>query len=31
MLLEAQDVGGPITERQVDDIIRETSPRRFWD
>jgi predicted DNA-binding mobile mystery protein A len=31
MLLEAQDVGGPITERQIDDIIRETSPRRFWD
>lgn len=31
MLLEAQDVGGPVTERQVDDIIRETSPRRFWD
>jgi predicted DNA-binding mobile mystery protein A len=31
MLLEAQDVGGAVTERQVDDIIRETSPRRFWD
>jgi predicted DNA-binding mobile mystery protein A len=31
MLLEAQDVGGPVTERHVDDIIRETSPRRFWD
>jgi predicted DNA-binding mobile mystery protein A len=31
MLLEAQDVAGPVTERQIDDIIRETSPRRFWD
>lgn len=31
MLLEAQDVAGPDTERQIDDIIRETSPRRFWD
>jgi predicted DNA-binding mobile mystery protein A len=31
MLLEDQDVAGPVTERQIDDIIRETSPRRFWD
>jgi predicted DNA-binding mobile mystery protein A len=31
MLLEAQEVAGPITEQQVDEIIRETSPRRFWD
>jgi predicted DNA-binding mobile mystery protein A len=31
MLLEAQDVAGTVTERQIDDIIRETSPRRFWD
>ncbi|MBY0495028.1 MAG: mobile mystery protein A [Cyanobacteria bacterium] len=31
MLLEAQHVAGPVTERQIDDIIRETSPRRFWD
>jgi predicted DNA-binding mobile mystery protein A len=31
MLLEAQDVAGPDTDRQIDDIIRETSPRRFWD
>ncbi len=31
MLLEAQDTEGPVTERQVDDIILETSPGRFWD
>ena len=31
MLLEAQGVAGSVTERQIDDIIRETSPRRFWD
>ena len=31
MLLEDQDVAGPVTERQIDDIIREASPRRFWD
>jgi predicted DNA-binding mobile mystery protein A len=31
MLLEAQGVAGSITEREIDDIIRETSPRRFWD
>ena len=31
MLLEDQGVAAPVTERQVDDIIRETSPRRFWD
>jgi predicted DNA-binding mobile mystery protein A len=31
MLLEAQDVASPATERQVEDIIRETNPRRFWD
>ncbi len=31
MLLEDQDVKGPLTERQIDDVIRETSPRRFWD
>ena len=31
MLLEDQDAAGPVTERQIDDIIRETSPRRFWD
>jgi predicted DNA-binding mobile mystery protein A len=31
MLLEDQDVAGRVTERQIEDIIRETSPRRFWD
>ena len=31
MLLEDQDVAGPVSERQIDDTIRETSPRRFWD
>jgi predicted DNA-binding mobile mystery protein A len=31
MLLEDQDVAEPVSERQIDDIIRETSPRRFWD
>jgi predicted DNA-binding mobile mystery protein A len=31
MLLEDQDVAEAVSERQVDDIIRETSPRRFWD
>lgn len=31
MLLEAQAVADSVTERQIDDIIRETSPRRFWD
>jgi len=31
MLLEDQDVAEPVSDRQIDDIIRETSPRRFWD
>ena len=31
MLLEDQGVPGAVTERQIDDLIRETSPRRFWD
>jgi predicted DNA-binding mobile mystery protein A len=31
MLLEDQDVAEPLSDRQVEDIIRETSPRRFWD
>jgi predicted DNA-binding mobile mystery protein A len=31
MLLEDQNVADPVSERQIDDIIRETSPRRFWD
>ncbi len=31
MLLEDQDVAKPISDRQVEDMIRETSPRRFWD
>lgn len=31
MLLEDQSVAGPVSERQIDEIIRETSPRRFWD
>lgn len=31
MLLEDQGVAGVVTERQIDDIIRETSPSRFWD
>ena len=31
MLLEDQDAAGADSERQIDDVIRETSPRRFWD
>ncbi len=31
MLLEGQDVEEPVSDRQVEDMIRETSPRRFWD
>jgi hypothetical protein len=31
MLLEDQDVAEPLSDRQVEDMIRETSPRRFWD
>ena len=31
MLLEDQHVAEPVSEGQLDDIIRETSPRRFWD
>lgn len=31
MLLEDQDVAEPLSDRQVEDVIRETSPRRFWD
>ena len=31
MLLEDQDVAEPVSDRQVEDMIRETSPRRFWD
>lgn len=31
MLLENQHVAQPVNERQIDDIIRETSPGRFWD
>ena len=31
MLLEDQDVAEPLSDKQVEDIIRETSPRRFWD
>jgi predicted DNA-binding mobile mystery protein A len=30
MLLEDQHVGEPTSERQIDDIIRETNPRLFW-
>ena len=31
MVLEDQGVGEPVTERELDDFVRETSPRRFWD
>ena len=31
MLLEDQDVAEPLSDKQVEDVIRETSPRRFWD
>ena len=31
MLLEDQNVGEPITDREIDDVIRETNPRLFWD
>ena len=31
MLLEGQDVAERLSDRQVEDVIRETSPRRFWD
>ena len=31
MLLEDQDVAEPVSDRQVEDMIREISPRRFWD
>jgi predicted DNA-binding mobile mystery protein A len=30
MLLEDQEVGEPMSERQIDDIVRETNPRLFW-
>jgi predicted DNA-binding mobile mystery protein A len=31
MLLEDQQVAESVSERQLDDIIRETNPRLFWD
>ena len=31
MLLEDQQVAEPVSERQLDDLIRETNPRLFWD
>ena len=31
MLLEDQHVADPIGDRDLDDLIRETNPRRFWD
>lgn len=31
MLLEDQRVEGRITDEQVDDVLRDTNPRRFWD
>lgn len=31
MLLEDQQVAEAVSERQIDDIIRETNPRLFWD
>jgi|SRR5215472_1572231 predicted DNA-binding mobile mystery protein A len=31
MLLEDQNVMGKDTEAQVDEILRETNPRQFWD
>jgi len=31
MLLEDQQVAEPVSERELDDIIRETNPRLFWD
>lgn len=31
MLLEDQRVGEAITDSHVDDVLRDTSPRRFWD
>ena len=31
MLLEEQQVKEPITEAQVEDALRNTNPRRFWD
>jgi predicted DNA-binding mobile mystery protein A len=31
MLLEDQKVDGKDTEARLDEIVRETSPRRFWD
>jgi predicted DNA-binding mobile mystery protein A len=31
MLLEDQQVAEPASERQIDDIVRETNPRLFWD
>ena len=31
MLLEDQYVAEPVGDRQLDDLIRETNPRLFWD
>ena len=31
MLLEDQQVNDSITDAQVEDAIRDTSPRAFWD
>ena len=31
MLLEDQQVGGKGSEARLDDIVRETNPRLFWD
>jgi hypothetical protein len=31
MLLEDQAVTGKDPEKQLDDIVRETNPRLFWD
>jgi predicted DNA-binding mobile mystery protein A len=31
MLLENQQVVEPFSDRQLDDVIRETNPRMFWD
>jgi predicted DNA-binding mobile mystery protein A len=31
MRLEAQEVTAPLTEADVDDVLRNVSPRRLWD
>ena len=31
MLLEDQQVKDSVTEAQIDDAVRETNPRLFWD